>query len=267
MASIHLEPLCKATRALSENVGTFLRNELGRVSTEQVVTKQRNHLVSYVDQTAERKLVDGLSALLPEAGFLVEEGTVAHEERDWQWIVDPLDGTTNFLHGLPFFSISIALQYQGETVLGVVHEAMRQETFYSWKGAEGTYLGDQLVTVSRTKQLADSLLATGFPYYDFERQAPYLQILGTLMQQTRGLRRLGSAALDLAYVACGRFEGYFEYSLSPWDVAAGAFLVCQAGGRVSDFSGHHNYLHGREIVAGSAPIHHVLLTLLKTHFT
>lgn len=267
MASIHLESLCKATQALSEDVGAFLQSELGRVSAEQVVTKQRNHLVSYVDQTAERQLVEGLSALLPEAAFLVEEGTVAHEERDWQWIIDPLDGTTNFLHGLPFFSISIALQYQGETVLGVVHEAMRQESFYSWKGAKGTYLGDQLVAVSRTKQLADSLLATGFPYYDFERQSPYLQVLGTLMQQTRGLRRFGSAALDLAYVACGRFEGYFEYSLSPWDVAAGAFLVRQAGGVVSDFSGHHNYLYGREIVAGSAPIHHVLLTLLQTHFT
>lgn len=267
MASIHLETLCTATRALSEDVGAFLRSELGRVRAEHIETKQRNHLVSYVDQTAERKLVEGLQALLPEAAFLAEEGTVAHEVRDWQWIIDPLDGTTNFLHGLPFFSISIALQFQGETVLGVVHEAMRQESFYSWKGAAGTFLDDHKVGVSATQQLEDSLLATGFPYYDFERQAPYLAVLSALMQQTRGLRRFGSAALDLAYVACGRFEGYFEYSLSPWDVAAGAFLVRQAGGTVSDFSGNNNYVHGREIVAGTPPIHHVLLTLLQTHFT
>lgn len=265
-ATTDLATLCQQTRQLSETVGAFLRRELGRVSQEAIQTKQRNHLVSYVDQTAERQLIEGLAALLPEAVFLAEEGTVAQEEGDWQWIIDPLDGTTNFLHGLPFFSISLALQYQGQTVLGVVHEAMRQESFYSWKGAAGTYLGDQLVAVSSTEALEDSLLATGFPYYDFEHQAAYLKVLGTLMQQTRGLRRFGSAALDLAYVACGRFEGYFEYSLSPWDVAAGAFLVRQAGGTVSDFSGGDDYLHGREITAGNAPIHAALLTLLKTHF-
>lgn len=266
MSSPNLQQLCQDTRRLCEAVGAFLCAELGRVQAEEIQTKQRNHLVSYVDQTAEQRLVEGLQILLPEASFLAEEGTVAHEARDWEWIIDPLDGTTNFLHGLPFFSISIALQYKQETVLGVVHEAVRQESFYSWKGAKGAYLNEQRVTVSPTPTLEDSLLATGFPYYDFEQQTAYMQVLGTLMQQTRGLRRFGSAALDLAYVSCGRFEGYFEYSLSPWDVAAGAFLVQQAGGRVSDFSGGGHYIHGREIVAGNAPLHHALLTLLQAHF-
>ena len=266
MPPINLAALCEQAVLLTSNVGAFLQAEFGRVETIQIQTKARNHLVSHVDQTAERRLIDGLALLLPEAAFLAEEGTVAHETRDWQWIIDPLDGTTNFLHGLPFFSISIALQYQEETVLGIVHEAVRGESFYSWKGAPGTYCNQQLVQTSPTTELADSLLATGFPYYDFEQQAAYLAVLGPLMQATRGLRRFGSAALDLAYVACGRFEGYFEYSLSPWDVAAGAFLVQQAGGTVTDFSGGNHYLHGREIVAGNVAIHGALLELLQRHF-
>ncbi len=203
---------------------------------------------------------------MPEASFLAEEGTVAAEARSWQWIIDPLDGTTNFLHGLPFFSISLALQYEGETVLGVVHEANRQETFYSWKGAAGCFLNKKIITVSPTAALADSLLATGFPYYDFEKMQAYMLVLQDLMQDTRGLRRFGSAALDLAYVACGRFDGYFEYSLSPWDVAAGAFLVQQAGGRVSDFAGGNNYIHGREILAGNSALFETLLKRVRTYF-
>lgn len=262
----NLEQICVQTCQLSQEVGAFLCQELGKVQAKEIEHKQRNHLVSYVDKMAEQRLIEGLQVLLPEASFLAEEGTVAVEDRPWQWIIDPLDGTTNFLHGLPFFSISLALQYEGNTVLGVVHEANRQETFYSWKGADAAFLNGNPIQVSPTTSLEDSLLATGFPYYDFDRMPAYINVLQQLMQDTRGLRRFGSAALDLAYVACGRFDGYFEYSLSPWDVAAGAFLVQQAGGQVSDFLGGQNYVHGKEIVAGNTTLFPILLERIRTCF-
>lgn len=262
-----LENICQAAVQLSKEVGQFLRQELGKVSQAAIEQKQRNHLVSYVDKTAEKQLIEGLKAILPEAAFLAEEATVTHEEKEWQWIIDPLDGTTNFLHQLPFFSISLALQYQGETVVGVVHEANQDETFYSWEGARTTFVNGQAVQVSTTTSLADSLLATGFPYYDFKHLDAYLKMIKPLMLETRGLRRLGSAALDLAYVACGRFDGYFEYSLSPWDVAGGAFLVQQAGGLVTEFDGGSNFIHGRNILAANPAIHANLLKLSQTHFS
>ncbi|BDS15160.1 inositol monophosphatase family protein [Aureispira anguillae] len=261
---MNLELICQKTCQLTVEVGQFLKAELGKVKRQDIEHKQLNHLVSYVDKSAEQQLIDGLSAFLPEAAFLAEEETVAYEKKDWQWIIDPLDGTTNFLHQLPFFAISIALQYQNETVLGVVHEVNNQETFYSWKGSDQAFLNQRAIRVSTTDSIAQSLLATGFPYYDFEQMDAYLQMIKPLMLGTRGLRRLGSAALDLAYVACGRFDGYFEYSLSPWDVAGGAFIVQQAGGVVSDFSGENNFIHGREIIAGTPLIHqHLLDSTLK----
>lgn len=261
-----LAQICKQSCQLSQEVGAFLCQELGKVRASDIEHKQRNHLVSYVDKTAEQRLIEGLQAIVPEAAFLAEEGTVAAEERPWQWIIDPLDGTTNFLHGLPFFSISLALQYEGKTVVGIVYEANRQELFYSWKGASAAFLNGTPIQVSPTTQLQDSLLATGFPYYDFDRMSAYLNVLQSFMRDTRGLRRFGSAALDLAYVSCGRFDGFFEYSLSPWDVAAGAFLVQQAGGQVSDFSGGTNFIHGQEILAGNSALFQILLTSIQKHF-
>lgn len=263
---MNLEKICQQTCQLTVDVGQFLKTELGKVKSQDIEHKQLNHLVSYVDKSAEKQLIDRLQTFLPEAAFLAEEETVVHEEKDWQWIIDPLDGTTNFLHQLPFFAISIALQYQNKTVLGVVHEANNQETFYSWQGAEQAFLNKKAIRVSPTQELEQSLLATGFPYYDFEQMDAYLQMIKPLMLGTRGLRRFGSAALDLAYVACGRFDGYFEYSLSPWDVAGGAFIVQQAGGMVSDFSGQQNFIHGKEIIAGNPSIHQHLLEATLKYF-
>jgi len=263
---MNLEQICTQACQLTVEVGQFLKAELGKVKAQEIEHKQLNHLVSYVDKTSEAKLIDGLQKLLPEAAFLAEEATVAHEEKEWQWIIDPLDGTTNFLHQLPFFSISIALQHNNKTVLGIVHEPNTQETFYSWEGATSSFINQKAVRVSPTTSLDQSLLATGFPYYDFEHMDGYIQMLRSFMTQTRGLRRFGSAALDLAYVSCGRFEGYFEYSLSPWDVAGGAFLVQQAGGIVSDFSGQDNFIHGREIIAANSAIHKHLLAATVQYF-
>lgn len=260
-----LAELCQETAALIREVGAFLAQELGKVKEQSIEHKSLNSLVSYVDKTAEQRLVAGCRQILPEAGFLTEEEMVEQDlDKAWRWIIDPLDGTTNFLHQLPFFSISVALQYQAKTVLGLVYEVNRAELFYAWKGS-GCFLNGEKVSVTNRSELSETLLATGFPYYDFERTQGYLQMLGTLMQKTRGLRRCGSAALDLAYTAAGRFDAFFEYSLAPWDVAAGAFLVQEAGGLVCDYSGEDNYIFGREILASNPQIKEELLALAQQH--
>lgn len=257
-----MQKLVQETAQLIRSVGDFIRTELGKVAKGDIETKSLNSLVSYVDKTAEIRLVEGCTRILPETGFITEEETIASSaDKAWRWIIDPLDGTTNFLHQLPFFSISVALQHEEKTVLGFVYEVNRAELFYAWQGG-GAWLNEQPISVSTTPTLSDSLIATGFPYYDFDKTAPYLQMLGQLMQGTRGIRRLGSAALDLAYIACGRFDAYFEYSLAPWDVAAGAFLVQEAGGIVTDFGGSDNYIFGKEILACNPYLNGSMLDLL-----
>ncbi len=245
-----LSKICQNAVQLTERTARFIHQEAGRVSAGQIEEKERNSLVSYVDKEAENQLVEGLAQLLPGSVFLTEEDTVENEEGELRWIIDPLDGTTNFLYQIPAYSISIALEREGEIVLGIVYEINRQECFYAWKGG-GARLNGQNIRVSQRPTLEESLLATGFPYYDYDHTQSYLQLLGELMQKTRGLRRLGSAAVDLAYVACGRFDGFFEYSLKPWDVAGGAFIVKEAGGHVVDFNGGDDWLHGGEMLASN----------------
>lgn len=243
---------------LAREVAAFQRQELAVFDRSNIEHKGVHDLVSYVDRESEKQLVARLQQLLPEAGFITEEGTVAQEDKALRWIIDPLDGTTNFTHGLPFFSISIALAAGEELLLGVVYESNRDECFSAYRGG-GARLNGQSIRVSDVPVLDQALLATGFPYYAFDRIENYLDVLRHFMQHTQGMRRLGSAALDLAYVACGRFEGYFEYNLNSYDVAAGALLVAEAGGQVTDFSGGNSYLFGREILAANAHIHAAML--------
>jgi myo-inositol-1(or 4)-monophosphatase len=245
-----LEKLCKESLKVIKSVGAFIHREVGKVEEEAIEQKNLNSLVSYVDREAEKRLVDELGRLLPHSTFLTEEDTVQNEDSDQQWIIDPLDGTTNFLHQLPCFSVSVALQRSGKTVLGIVYEVNRQEAFYAWKDGSA-FLNGKPISVSKTPKLSGALLATGFPYHDFTWVDPYFQILRKFIYQSRGIRRFGSAAVDLAYTACGRFDAFFEYSLNPWDVAGGAFLVQEAGGQVSDFQGGGDYLFGGEIIAGN----------------
>lgn len=245
---------CMATVNIVRHVGAFLAEQSGKVKASDIETKSLNSLVSYVDKEAEKRLVAQLQLLIPNSVFLTEEETVSQQEGDYRWIIDPLDGTTNFLHQLPCFSISVALQYKGETIIGIVYEVNQDECFYAWKNG-GAFLNGQAIGVTQTAALGDTLIATGFPYYDFERMDDYLKSLRFLMTNTRGIRRMGSAAVDLAYTACGRFDAFFEHSLHPWDVAAGAFLVQEAGGKVSDFGGGDNYLYGKEMVATNAKIY------------
>lgn len=258
------EQLCHQILPLIQRTGAFIRTELGRVNRAAIEEKSLNSLVSYVDRQAEEQLVDGLKDLLPMAGFLTEEETIDQEQQHYRWIIDPLDGTTNFLFQVPNFAISVALEAVGELVLGVVYEVNRNECFYAWQGG-GAFLNGQAIKCRANDQVADSLFATGFPYYDYEQLQGYLRVLSYLVQHSRGIRRLGAAAVDLAYVAAGRFDGFYEYSLQAWDVAAGIVLIREAGGTVTDFSGGNTCLDSGEIVAGSPAIQEQLLSIVRDH--
>ncbi|MEA3443717.1 MAG: inositol monophosphatase family protein, partial [Bacteroidota bacterium] len=215
------EGITKQTISLVKETGSFLRNEYRNFSKEMVETKGLHDFVSYVDKESEKQLVAGLAKILPESGFIVEEGTETKKQERFNWIVDPLDGTTNFIHSLPPFAISVALMENDKIVVGIVYEVILDECFYAWKESPA-FLNDTEIHVSDAATVSDSLIATGFPYYDYKRIGPMMESLEYFMQNSHGIRRLGSAATDLAYVACGRFEAFYEYSLSSWDVAAGA---------------------------------------------
>lgn len=260
-----LQTLCHDVCTLTKEVGSFIQQEKKKFQANKIEVKGKNDFVSYVDKTSEKLIVERLSKLLPEAGFIAEEGTSQKKGLHYNWIIDPLDGTTNFIHGVPCFAISIALMRDNSLVLGVIHELNLDECFYAWEGSKA-YMNGNEISVTTTDALSKSLLATGFPYYDYKRMNEYMELFKYFMKNTRGLRRLGSAATDLAYVACGRFEGFYEYSLQPWDVAAGAFIVQQAGGKVSDFNGGTNFLFGKEIVAGNSACFAEFLNVVQTHF-
>lgn len=232
---------------------------------EKVSDKGLNQLVSYVDVEAEKQLVNGLGQIVPEAGFITEEDTSDVGRKTYNWIIDPLDGTTNFIHGVPVYSVSVALALEEEVQVAAVYEIGRDELFHAVIG-EGSFCNGLAIRVSQETKLKNSLMATGFPYYDFEQMEAYLNVLKHLMQSTHGLRRMGSAAVDLAYVACGRFEGFFEYGLNPWDVAGGILLVQEAGGTVRDFKNESDYLFGKSIVADNTGIHKELMNIIEENF-
>lgn len=261
---MNLEEIVTGALPIIKETGRFIQKEAASFDLTEVILKGKNDLVSYVDKEAEKMIVVGLKILLPDAGFITEEGTVSQEQKEFTWIIDPLDGTTNFIHGLPIYSISVGLMKQGEMVGGIVYELNKDEIFYAWKGG-GAFMNHRPIRVSPVKDIAESLLATGFPYYNFDKLPNYLAILNELMINSHGLRRLGSAAVDLAYVACGRCEGFFEYNLNSWDIAAGILLVKEVGGVVTDFSGNDNALFGRELVA-SGHIQIELLDIIAKHW-
>ena len=256
--------LLNSTVSIATEVGAFIRKERSRFSWDHVTYKAQNDMVSYVDKEAEKQLVEALSRLLPSAGFITEEKTTEQRDAEYRWIVDPLDGTTNFIHGIPCYSVSIALAKGKEIVLGVIYEVSRDESFSAYKGY-GAQLNGESIQVSRRNSLRDSLFITGLPVSRFAQKENYLAIIPELMERTHGLRRLGSAATDLAYVACGRAEGFYECNLNPWDVAAGALIVQEAGGTVTDFKGSDDYLFGKEIVAGCA-VQSDLLSIIQKHW-
>jgi myo-inositol-1(or 4)-monophosphatase len=238
----------------------FIRFDKGTIERK----KSHKDLVSYVDKTAEKMLSEGCLQLLPGSGFIMEETGEVNQGNDWRWIIDPLDGTTNFVHGVPIYTISLALQHMGETVFGVVYDIERNEYFAAEKG-KGATLNGRPIRVSSAPTLSESLMVTGFPYAISDIARDYLAVLSEMVQHGQGVRRLGSAALDLAWVSAGRFDGYYEIRLNPWDVAAGALLVTEAGGRVSDFVGTDNFVFGRQIVATNGLIHEEVRSILLKH--
>lgn len=216
----------------------------------KIEEKGRHDFVTQMDKLSERLLVEELSQIVPEAGFIAEERTRTDRGAHLDWIVDPIDGTTNFIHAHPPFAISIALMEDGVVTVGVVYEMSRDELFSAALG-EGATLNGEPIKVSTTS-LDSALVATGFPYSEFSLIDKYMAALTDVMKETAGVRRMGSAATDMAYVACGRYEAFFEYDLKPYDVAAGCLLVTEAGGRLSDFKDGGDYIFGRQMVATNA---------------
>ncbi len=247
---MNYQELCNQVCELAKQTGQYIRTQR-RDATVAVQVKGSNDFVTQVDKASEQLIVSALKKFLPESGFIAEEGTADNRGEVYNWIIDPIDGTTNFIHGLAPYAISIALMEGEVLVLGVIYEIGLDECFYSYKGAP-VYLNGNEVRVSVSQTVKDSLIATGFPYSSYSRLDGFMDSVRYFMEHSRGLRRLGSAATDLAYVACGRFDSFYEYNLKPWDVAAGAFLVQQAGGRVCDFNGGDDYIFGQEIIASNA---------------
>lgn len=253
------EPLAHLIR----RTGQFAREEFHRFSFDKVQYKRKKDLFSYVDVSAEKMLKEGCSRILPGSGFINEESEDQASENGYTWIIDPIDGTTNFTHGVPHFSISVALNYEADTILGYVYSPVQEEMFYAVKGA-GATLNGQPIQVSQRSVLGEALVGTGFPYLTKAERDAYLQMVIKIMDTAHGIRRIGSAALDLAYVAAGRFEAFLEYGLNPYDIAAGALLVQEAGGKVGNFTGKDDYLYARQILATNGLIHEELLALIAS---
>lgn len=218
--------------------------------------------MSRADREAEHMFVQALEALLPEAGYIAEEGTQTRRGREYNWIIDPLDGTTNYLYGIPCYCTSVALRQMDTLVLGVIYDPVHDECFSAFKGG-GAHLNDRRIHVSEQDDLNKALMATGFPYDNHGMQAAYLELLAAVNAHTRGIRRLGSAALDMAYVACGRFDAFYEYGLHPWDCAAGTLLIEEAGGKVTDFNGGGDYLFGHTLLSSNTLLHSDLQALTE----
>jgi myo-inositol-1(or 4)-monophosphatase len=259
---LDLKSICKQIEQAAYETGAFILKESKGFDISRTEMKGLNDFVSYVDKGSEKMLVNHLSQILPEAGFETEEGTIEKTGLRYCWVIDPLDGTTNFLHGLPPYAISVALMEFDEVVAGVVYEVCANELFSAWKGG-GAWLNGKQIHVSQANKLSDSLIATGFPYYDFSQLDQYMDCLIYLFKNTHGIRRLGSAATDLSYIACGRFEVFYEYGLHHWDIAAGIIILREAGGRISDFSGNEKPLKGEEIVASNSAVYPEILEIVN----
>ena len=254
--------ICFSAMEVVKTAAAYVREQHGKREELSIEEKGRQNFVTKVDKEAERILVSGLSEVLPEAGFIAEEGTSSKRGDTFNWVIDPLDGTTNFIHGVFPFAISVGLTDNDRVVAGIVYEFGLNEFFYTWKGG-GAWLNGSPIRVSRVPTVDQSLIATGFPYTNFKYLEQFMQSMDHFMKNSHGLRRLGSAATDMAYVACGRYDAFYEYGLHPWDIAAGMLLVQEAGGTLSDFGGDPDPLFGEHIICSNSNIFTELQTLLQ----
>jgi len=257
-----LSGLIRVMEKAARKAGGRLRRDFGEVEQLQVSRKGPSDFVSRADQASERTIWDELRAARPEWGFVLEEGgTIEGDPTKPRWVIDPLDGTSNFLHGIPHFAISIAAQEPkpdgsgwGEVVAAVVYQPITDETFWAEK-TRGAWLQDARLRVSARRNLSDALIATGVPYHAHGDFAEWSRIFAAVGPQVAGIRRFGSAALDLAWVAAGRFDGFWESDLAPWDTAAGCLLVREAGGFVTDYRGRSDAICAKQVLAGNDPVH------------
>lgn len=254
-----------AVKAARE-AGRIINRASQDVGSIAIQTKNYNDFVSEVDRSAEQAIINVLKDAYPDHGFWGEESGHENHEADNIWIIDPLDGTTNFLHGFPQYCISIALQQKGVLTQAVIYDPVRNDLFTATKG-RGAFLNDKRIRVTNRSKLQDSLIATGFPFRDFTHLDAYLGMFKDMIKKTTGIRRPGSAALDLAYVAVGWVDGFFEINLSAWDIAAGGLIVQEAGGIVGDFEGNESWLETGNIVAANPKVFAQMLQVLNPHLT
>lgn len=260
---LNLEQLTYQCLEQAHEVGRYIRKQQSRVQTSHIITKELNSLVTFVDRQSEAMLIKMLGTLLPGATFITEEDTVENQDSELAWIIDPLDGTTNFLYGIPVYSISIALKVGERVVMGIVYAINQKESFYAWDQG-GAYLNKKQIQVNQKVDLTDALIGTGFPYDRQKRLELPMRITRQLLANCRGVRRLGSAAMDLAYVAAGRLDGYCETNLNSWDVAAGGKIVEEAGGQVTDFDNSPGWITGRSVLAANPDLQGQLLKLIHS---
>jgi len=261
---LDLHKLLVEAKPIIEKAGRYIQEMSFKKAQLNVEEKFKNNLVSEVDRTAEEILVEGLNVILPEAGFYTEEETTARSNDKLKWIIDPLDGTTNFLRGVPAYCVSVALVNGNDILLGLVYDCVLS-IFYTATKNGGAFQNEQKLQVSN-HSFEKALFATGFPFYNYDKVEAYLEVFKYVMYNSMGMRRLGSAALDLCHVANGTYNGYFEYSLQPYDVAAGALIVKEAGGIISDFTGGNDFMGRSEMLAASPVVYEQLLAQIKKSF-
>ena len=260
-----MHPMLNIAVKAARRAGNLIHRAADNIDHLTVTKKSNADYVSEVDKAAERTIIQTILDVYPTHAILAEESG-AQGESEYLWIIDPLDGTTNFLHGFPQYAVSIALQHNGVLTQAVVYDPTRNDLFTATRG-RGAFLNDRRIRVSKRAELADSLIGTGFPYTKFTHMDAYMAILRDMMQKTAGLRRPGSAALDLAYTAAGRYDGFYETGLKPWDIAAGCLLITEAGGLVGDLEGNDSYLRSGHLCAGNPKIFAQMLQVIAPHLT
>lgn len=255
-----MDKYLKEAEAIAQKAGEMLRENID--ASARIFFKGAVDLVTNFDNRAQKMIFNHLSASFPDHDFWAEEGLSKEKGKDFRWIIDPLDGTTNYVHSLPIFCVSIALEKRGKVVLGVVYDPMREEMFSAVK-KRGAFLNGKRIRVSSVDDLDKSLVATGFPYDLRESDVNNVDHFNNFLIRVQAIRRCGSAAMDLCYVACGRFDGFWELKLKPWDMAAGALIVKEAGGRISNFQNREFSIFGSEILATNSLIHHQMIEVLQ----
>jgi myo-inositol-1(or 4)-monophosphatase len=245
--------------------GKILMDNFGNVTKTEIRKKAATDFISFVDESSEKKIIETIQQSFPDHTFWAEEGGIVDNKSEYVWIIDPLDGTTNYLHSIPVFAISIALKKNNETLLGVVYDPVHDDTFYAEKG-KGTFLNDKSVHVSQTVTLKESFIATGFPFKSKHKLRDYLKVFSNIFNSCIGMRRMGAAAIDLAYVACGRFDGFWEIGLAPWDIAAGKILITEAGGTFTDFWNTKELKDSSYVLATNSNIHQELGDIIREDF-